>query len=1246
MKKFLVVLVACAMIFAFASTALAAEQIPEFSDLGDQSQAVVTAVEKLAILGVLEGDAGLDGPYRPTENVTRGEFAKIVCYLAGVQKNANSLQGVASRFPDVSTDEWFNGWVNGATAAGFFMGDDNGNFRPYDNVTMAEVATVVLRIVGYDENLPGDWPANYGNKASSVGVLDDVDYQAYAPATRADVAVLCEAVLDLNMVVYVGGSDISAWLIGQGDADKDGYAEQSYVSNEITGETRFIDILEKSFDAFAYDVQMAFSDAFHDEVAGWRMDDFDDNDFSLRIDGLVDPDNDGDMISYNDDEEIGALYYITRGYDFVDLAGMQAEIVVQSDKIVFVDPFSSFELAAEIYAEAGDRINVGGKSVRASDTAVFTDGNGSYGSAKSIFAVTDAKAIGSGNADYISYYDHEVKGITASDKDNTFAGKVYYDENGRVYAVKSYYQFKDNAFGIYDELNGSEVLYKNGSPLDWDTEEDYLIYRDGERIAIEDLDANDLIYHLGDVVGVDFYLAFAPQTGDMTTQNKAKSGGLVKISDVEYPDDSNFQFSDDAGIEFSTFHLDTHDIAKESFGDVEYAPAYYFYEVAYVASMNSAAKLYGVVDSLGSNVSWSTGNATPDYKSITITDAEGKEVTYSLTSKLSKELNKLYGNRNPVGMEYINPNSTFHAVADGEAIQEGDLVQLVLDSNDNVKKIEKYAAMDPDWYTSFGADPIEVTVNKSRSRISYTAGTSEYHVLNSDAVIFQVSLDSNGDFDSVDVVSLDTLLSADFDASQLIAFDANSADKLLCFYYIGESTSRSFAVLTDVVREGAYDDYGLFFDGAAAINGDSPAGTTPYDYRKHFVVYKEGSSASILQSLVNANGYTTNVGDLYDGVKSVDEDYDVFKATTVAYSNNKLTVNNIEASDVTIDNPTASYFFNRGGSYDVDIYSSTYLYDLSDAALKTSDLNKADYLGRDVVVVVDKTSQALYVLYLAVPQAPAATNISSSNGGAVVSNVAHTVTLTYAYGNPLTVGGLKAIITADTATSSLKYFDAATGGAEVVDATLVNTGVWIEVTDADDNKVRYEVIVTPANTNVGLTISDADVAKAETGTDNVWVANPGTVAVTALEAALAPANALSSVDVVLSADGTSATGNVNATTMVIRVTAESGAHKDYTIVLKSNVTTLNVTGKTGDFTYTADNVNYELKIEDDNSPSLGTLSDLTTDVEATADPAASYKVMNGTSEVTTGTDPITASMKIVVTAEYGNTQTYDIVDGN
>ena len=164
------------------------------------------AVYRLHGLGILDGYP--DGTFKPHETITRAEFAKIVCVTAGLKVVAAGMRGVPSMFSDVSTNHWANGWISVAAAQGYVKGDPNGTFRPDDKITQAEVITVLLRLLGYNDNLPGSWPSDYIAKAANLGVLDKMTFVSHQAASRAIVAILTSAVLDENMVDYLASDNL------------------------------------------------------------------------------------------------------------------------------------------------------------------------------------------------------------------------------------------------------------------------------------------------------------------------------------------------------------------------------------------------------------------------------------------------------------------------------------------------------------------------------------------------------------------------------------------------------------------------------------------------------------------------------------------------------------------------------------------------------------------------------------------------------------------------------------------------------------------------------------------------------------------------------------------------------------------------------------------------------------------------------------------------------------------------------
>lgn len=224
MKKALTILLAVAMMFCFSATAFAAD----FTDTANVSKTAQDAINKVAALGIVEGYE--DGSFKPAANITRAEFAKMADIAAGLEKSARDLEGAASSYKDVKTGVWYTGWVNLASAQGYVKGYENGTFGPNNNITYAEVCTVLMRLLGYNDNLTGPWPINYINKATQLDILDDVEgFSANVPATRANVAIMLAETLDQDMVVW--DKDTDDWI----DSKKTG--KETLLENAFDGKT-------------------------------------------------------------------------------------------------------------------------------------------------------------------------------------------------------------------------------------------------------------------------------------------------------------------------------------------------------------------------------------------------------------------------------------------------------------------------------------------------------------------------------------------------------------------------------------------------------------------------------------------------------------------------------------------------------------------------------------------------------------------------------------------------------------------------------------------------------------------------------------------------------------------------------------------------------------------------------------------------------------------------------------------------
>ncbi|MFT9487200.1 MAG: S-layer homology domain-containing protein [Tepidibacillus sp.] len=199
MKKLVNALLIFALVLTMVTPAFAATP----SDV--KGTVYEDAVAKLNALGVITGHA--DGTYKPLDKITRKEFAAIIVRATGHESDAKLLSST-NPFPDVKAGEWYTGYVAAAKAYGFINGKADGNFDPAANIKGSEVLAVLLRALGYNDSLPGEWPYDYLIKANSLGILTGVDFTAGVEANRGVVAQLTAGTLEKEVVTYDKEKDL------------------------------------------------------------------------------------------------------------------------------------------------------------------------------------------------------------------------------------------------------------------------------------------------------------------------------------------------------------------------------------------------------------------------------------------------------------------------------------------------------------------------------------------------------------------------------------------------------------------------------------------------------------------------------------------------------------------------------------------------------------------------------------------------------------------------------------------------------------------------------------------------------------------------------------------------------------------------------------------------------------------------------------------------------------------------------
>lgn len=176
MKKSLSLILAIAMVFSmFASVAFAAETTTTTTTT---PKTALEKYEALKALGIFEGDengANLEG------DMERAQLAKIVAKLKGL-----TVDATANKYTDVAADHWAAGFIGAVTKAGIFDGKAAGIFDPEGNVTLEELAKVLVKVLGLTEStdavtgVVSDWAKGYVAAAVKALGLSATDYTVNA----------------------------------------------------------------------------------------------------------------------------------------------------------------------------------------------------------------------------------------------------------------------------------------------------------------------------------------------------------------------------------------------------------------------------------------------------------------------------------------------------------------------------------------------------------------------------------------------------------------------------------------------------------------------------------------------------------------------------------------------------------------------------------------------------------------------------------------------------------------------------------------------------------------------------------------------------------------------------------------------------------------------------------------------------------------------------------------------------------
>lgn len=102
-----------------------------------------------------------------------------------------AVAGEGRSFSDVKADHWATELIQKAYKLNLIQGYPEGTFKPEGNISYAEVVAIMINALGEKENISGDWPYNYINHAKTLGIIPATSNEdPNKQVTRGEMAVI------------------------------------------------------------------------------------------------------------------------------------------------------------------------------------------------------------------------------------------------------------------------------------------------------------------------------------------------------------------------------------------------------------------------------------------------------------------------------------------------------------------------------------------------------------------------------------------------------------------------------------------------------------------------------------------------------------------------------------------------------------------------------------------------------------------------------------------------------------------------------------------------------------------------------------------------------------------------------------------------------------------------------------------------------------------------------------------------
>ena len=209
MKKFLSLVLALVMTMSLVTVSAGAKDFTDNSKIN-----YAEAVDVLSEAKVIDGYA--DGAFNPSNTLTRGAAAKIICNLILGPTAASALVADAAPYSDVAANHPFAGYIAYCQKTGIISGYADGTFKPANSLTGYAFMKMLLGALGYDAANEGytgaNWSINVAKQAISIGLNDGLkgEFNGVKAVNREEACLYAFNTLNATMVEYTNQTIVIA----------------------------------------------------------------------------------------------------------------------------------------------------------------------------------------------------------------------------------------------------------------------------------------------------------------------------------------------------------------------------------------------------------------------------------------------------------------------------------------------------------------------------------------------------------------------------------------------------------------------------------------------------------------------------------------------------------------------------------------------------------------------------------------------------------------------------------------------------------------------------------------------------------------------------------------------------------------------------------------------------------------------------------------------------------------------------